>query len=266
MLGDVAELSGDEAACARLRAVVVAELSTLTPVQVDARLLTALATRTAAPAVLSISGAGTVSRRAHTFTDADLLAAAAATVSGARTVPVRCSGAITVPEGAILLAEPLDPKAVGEVPFRVRALEDGRETGRSLVVLRVERDVQVVVAARNLVHGEVIGPNDLRSELRVATRANLQAVIDPASLVGSILRRDLAAGEPVLTSMVAVRPAVRAGSAVTVYWSGNGFSVELQGIALADARAGERVGVRRSVDKAVFTCVAQADGTVLVQP
>lgn len=265
-LGDVAEITADEPLRGRLLALVVADLPTLTAVQVDARLVTALATRAAAPATLSISGSGIVARRSCTFGDSELFAAAAAAAPGARITPVRCSGAITVPAGAVLEAEPIDQLAVGEVPFRVRAVEDGRETGRSLVVLRVERDVTVVVAARDLVRGQALGPDDLRTEQRSATRANLLAAIDPASLVGGVLRRDLVAGEAVAPTLVAARLSVRAGANVTALWPGRGFSVEMLVTALADARAGERVGVRRIGDRTVLTCIAQADGTVLVQP
>jgi flagella basal body P-ring formation protein FlgA len=265
-LGDVAGITAEAELGGRLRALVIADLPTLTPVQVDARLVTALAARAAAPATLRIVGSGSVARRPHTFGDADLYAAAAAVVPGARTVAVRCSGALTVPEGAGLVAEVLDAQAVGEVPFRVRALEEGRETGRALVVLRVEREIAVVVAVRDLVHGTVLGAGDVRCERRLATRANLPAAVDPATLVGGIVRRDLVAGALVPPSLVAPCPAVRAGTTVTALWPGRGFSVELQATALGDARAGERVGVRRLGDRVVLTCIAQADGTVLVQP
>lgn len=265
-LGEVADVEGDPAVCERLRALTVAELASLTPVQVDARLVTALATRAAAPATLRIAGSGTVARRRCTFGDAEQFAVAAATAPGARITPVRCSSALTVPEGSVLTAEPLDPQAIGEVSFCVRAMDAGREAGRSLVVLRIERDVDVVVAVRAIARGEVIAPNDLRCERRLATRANLAAAVDPASLAGCVARRDLTAGEPVLPALVAIRPAVRAGATVTALLPGKGFSVELQGTAVADARAGERVGVRRSGDNALLNCIAQADGTVLVQP
>ncbi len=266
-LADVAELDGNAAACARIGAITVAELPTLSPVRVDVRLVTALATRAAAPEILRITGRGTVARQPRTFSDADLYAAAAAAlVPGASIAQVRCSGALTVPEGARLEAAALDPLAVGEVPYCVRALDGERECGRALVVLRVERLVDVVVAARNLRRGEPIGPADLRTERCAATRANLPAVVDPAVLVGSLPVRDLAAGEAVSTTMVVARPAVRAGSTVTALWPGKGFYVELQATALADARAGERVGVRRVGDRALLTCIAQPDGTVLVQP
>jgi flagella basal body P-ring formation protein FlgA len=179
---------------------------------------------------------------------------------------VRCSGALTVPDGATLVAEALDPQAIGETAFRVRAVEDGRESGRCLVVLRVEREIAVAVATRAIARGAVIGAEDVRSENRLATRPLLPAEVDPAGLVGCLARRDIAAGEPLLPGLIAVRPDVRAGSTITVLLPGRGFLVELQGTAQSDARAGERVAVRRRGDQALLNCIAQSDGTALVQP
>ena len=209
-----------------------------------------------------------MARRARTFSEDEQFAAATATLTDptARTTPVRCSSALTVPEGAALVAEQLDPHAVGEVAFRVRAMEGTREAGRSLVVLRIEREVEITVAVRAIARGAVIAPQDVRSERRAATRANLLAAVDPAGLVGSLARRDIIAGEAVVPSLLTFCPAVRAGATVTALLPGHGFMVELQGTAVADARTGDRVGVRRRGDNALLNCIAQADGTVLVQP
>lgn len=264
-LADVAELGGDPAAVARIAGLVVAELPTLAPAGIDRRLVMSLAARPAAPAVLRIAGSGTVARRARTFSADELAAAAAVAAQGAETALVRVSGALTVPDGAVLAAEPLDALAEGEVPFRVRAIADGREAGRALVVLRLTRQIEVAVAARPIARGETVGPDALTSERRAASRANLAAAVDPRTLLGGIAVRAIAAGEPVAPAMVAPPLAVRAGSAVTAVWPGRGFSVELSGTALSDARPGERVGIRRQGDAAILQGIAQPDGTVLLQ-
>ncbi len=264
-LGDVAEIIAEPELQARLAAIPVAELPTLTPVPVDARLVTALATRTAAPSTLRIVGSGTVSRLARTFSTEELAAAAMASVPGARCELIRIGGAVTVPSATDLLlqAEPLDPAALGEVAFRVRALEGGRETGRTLVVMRVVRDVDIVLVTRDVARGEVLGAGDLRVERRSATRANLAAVLDPATVAGNVVRRDVRSGEPVTPSLIAVAPVVRAGRAVTAWWPGQGFSIQVEATALADGRSGERIGLRRVHDGSVFSGIAQPDGTVV---
>lgn len=267
-IADVAEIEADAEVRDRLAGIVVAELSTLTPVAIDARLLVSLATRAAAPSVLRVVGSGQVERRTRVFSSDELLAAATASLpAGARSALVRAGSTLAVPDSADLrlAAEAIDPTAVGEVPYRVRAMEGDRELGRTLVVLRIERDVEIVVAVRDIVQGGLIGPQDLRVEKRIAERANLAAVIDPALLVGSLARRAIKAGEPISVPMTAKVPAVRAGSTVPVIWKGDGFAVELQATALGDARAGERLGLRRTGDGTLLRGIAQADGTVLAE-
>lgn len=267
-ISDVCEIEADPEVRERLAGICVAELPTLTPVLVDARLLTALAVRAASPAQLRVVGSGQVSRRGRTFSSDELQAAAVAAAGpGARCQLVRAGSALTVPDAAdlALAAEPIDPAAVGEVPFRVRAMEGGRESGRTLVVLRIEREADLVVAVRDIAAGAAVGPHDLRVERRAVDRSNLAAAVDPALLAGGLARRAIAAGEAVTPQLVAKAPAVRSGTTVAVLWPGQGFTVELQATALGDARAGERLGLRRVGDGAMLRGIAQADGTVLAE-
>ena len=266
-LADAAELSGDQEAIARIAALTVAELPTLTPVTIDARLITALATRAAAPATLRISGAGSVARRSRVFTAEELCAAAQAIVSDATTTVVRCTGSLVVPDAPdlVLRAEPIDRFAVGEVPFRVRAMAGTKESARALVVLHIERIVEVVVAARDLERGEPIAPGDLRCERRRAERSDPAVVPALELFAGQTPRRRILAGEMLTTALVAIAPVVRAGSTVSVVYPGRDFSVETQAVALADARLGERFGLRRVADGTVITAVAQADGRIVLR-
>jgi flagella basal body P-ring formation protein FlgA len=267
-IADVAEIEADADVRDRLAGIVVAELPTLTPVMVDARLLVALATKAAAPANLRIVGSGQVARRTRLFSSDELLAAATATLpGGARAALVRAGTALAVPDSVELrlAAEPIDPTAVGEVPYRVRAMEGDRELGRTLVVLRIERVIGIVVALHDIAQGALIGPQDLRVEQRIAERSNLAAAVDPAVLAGSLARRAIKAGDPVSPQLTSKPPAVRAGAIVAVVWQGDGFAVELQATALGDAKAGERLGLRRVGDGALLRGIAQTDGTVLAE-
>lgn len=268
-LGEVATITADPETAARLAAIQVAELATLTPVTIDAGLVRALAARTAAPALLRIEGSGTVVRRSRSFSSDEIAAAAASSLpTDATWELVRVSGSIVVPDGAglRLAAEPIDAAATGEIPFRVRAFDGETERGRALVVLRVARWADMLVAARDLVHGQPVGPGDLRLERRRVDRMNRAAVgADPAGLSGRIAVRDLPAGAVVLPDALSIAPVVRAGSPVTAVWTGKGFTIELDATALADARHGERLGIRRRSDGTVLHAVAQADGTVVIE-
>ncbi|MBN8527098.1 MAG: flagellar basal body P-ring formation protein FlgA, partial [Planctomycetes bacterium] len=247
LLSDVAEIEAEPEVGERLAGLVVAELGSTAPVTVDARLLTSIATKAAAPSTLRVIGTGRVSRTPRSFAIPELVAAATAIApQGARCTLVRTGSQLTVPDGPDLrlLAEMIDPSAVGEVPFRIRAMDGGRESGRTLLVMRIEREAEFTVAARDIVQGATITAQDLRRERRSVDRLTAQAAADPADLLGSVARRSIRAGEAVLPSMLAQPPAVRAGANVAVLWQGDGFSVEVQATALADARPGERLGLR----------------------
>jgi flagella basal body P-ring formation protein FlgA len=268
-LGEVAEITAEPELAARLAGIVIADLSGLAPVAIDAPLVRALAGR-AAPGGLVVTGSGSVVRRARVVDAAALQAACAALLPAAASwSPVRVSSSLTVPDGPgfALEATQLDARQqAGEIAFSVRARDGARETGRALVVLRVERRVPVVVAARDIPRGTLIAASDLRVEQRAADARTAGAATDPAQLVGGLARRDLAAGELLGPALAMLPPAVRAGAPVTAVLPGRGFAIEMPATALADARAGERVQVRRAHDGAVIAGIARADGTVSVTP
>lgn len=268
-LGDLADIVADAATTARLAAIPVLELATLVPQNVDAKLVRALAARAAAPALLRVVGAGTVTRRARAFSAAELAAAAGASLPADTTWElVRASAGITAPDAPDLrlVAESLDPAAVGEVPFCVRAMAGTVEQGRTLVVLRVARWAEILVAARAIPRGQVVGADDLTVERRALDRANRTAAgLTLELLTGRIASRNLAAGTVITPELLTIPPVVRAGSATTAVWRGRGFAVELATTALADARIGERVNLRRSSDGSVLHGIAQADGTVVIE-
>lgn len=268
-LGEVADIVAEPELAARLAGVVVADLGGLAPVAIDAPLVRSLAGRLA-PGGLAVTGVGSVARRARVVDAPALhLACVALLPPAAAWTPVRVSGSLTVPDGPgfALEATQLDPRQqAGEIAFSVRARDGARETGRALVVLRVERRVQVVVAARDIPRGTLIAATDLRLEERAADARSANAASDPAQLVGGLARRDLAAGELLGPALAMLPPAVRAGAPVTAVLPGRGFAIEMPGTALADARAGERVQVRRAHDGVVIAGIARADGTVAVTP
>jgi len=268
-LGDVAEIAAAPELAARLAAIPVAELPTMTPVRITPHLVRVLAARAAGADGLRVDGEGVAVRRARAYAADDLVAAAAGILPpGATYEVVRVSGGLTVPDGdgMRLVAEALDPGAVGETAFRVRALAAAGEAARALVVLRVVHHATMLVATRAIARGEALGPDAVRSERRVVTSANRAAGgLDTAACVGRVARRDIALGEAILPDLLVHPPVVRAGAAVTAIWPGRGFAVEMTATALADARAGEVLSLRRQGDGGMLRGVAQADGTVLVQ-
>ncbi|MEK7415142.1 MAG: flagellar basal body P-ring formation chaperone FlgA [Planctomycetota bacterium] len=268
-LADVADIQADEETIARLKRIQVCDLPDLVPVSISPKLIIALATKAAAPSQIRVTGSGTVARRARIWTADELAAAAGATVAGTGVSwkSVRVSGEITAPASANLhlVAEGIDVNGVGDQPFKVRAMDGDREVGRSLVVLAIERRGSILVATRDLRRGEVVGVSDLNREMRVIDRSNRTAIdLEPANFVGRVVRRDIAAGTAVAADLLVQPPVVKSGASVNGVWTGKGFSIDVSVVALADARGGDRLTVRRVSDGAILHAVAQANGSVTI--
>ncbi len=117
--------------------------------------------------------------------------------------------------------------------------------GRAAVAVRLRVGVTVprLVAARALRPGMTLVAGDLRAEPHVAWGPPL-ADLEPGPAAGWLVRRAIAAGEPLAPPRVAPPPVIAAGQSVRVHWSAGNVSVALEGTALNDAVVGETVRVR----------------------
>ncbi|MDW8373252.1 MAG: flagellar basal body P-ring formation chaperone FlgA [Planctomycetota bacterium] len=263
-LGEIAEIDGaDPALRERLSRLVVGSVPTLRPWRLEAAALRPALREYAAE--LRLVGAVTIQRARRAWGAEEIAQAVRRALPSDARVTMRLDDGETLlaPNDSRLEAETVaDPW--GSCLVRVRALADGREYARIVVGCLVERPVMVVVASRDLEPGTTLAADDLRGEQRFLTRP--QPALQPEQLVGGVLRRRVRAGEILLASSVQAAPAVRAGNAVTALWQGQGFVLEIQALAVADARVGERVGVRRAGERTVLTGIVQADGRILLGP
>lgn len=117
--------------------------------------------------------------------------------------------------------------------------------GRPAVAVRLRVGVTVprLVAARALRPGMTLVAGDLRAEPHVAWGPPI-ADLEPLPAAGWLVRRAIAAGEPLAPPRVAPPPVIAAGQSVRVHWSAGNVSVAMEGTALNDAVVGETVRVR----------------------
>jgi len=271
-LADVAELGGDPAAIAKLGPLAVQDLFGSGKFLIDEGRIRSAIGKAAQGTILTISGRGTVGAPVRAFAVEDLAEAARATlVAGGDEVEaglLRASGALVVTDlgtAATLVAEPLDRTQVaGEMPFRVRAVLGDRELGRALITLSVRRYRIVPVAVVALKTGQRIGPTDVRAERRELIRTTQNAAANPEACLGMLPARDLAAGEVLIASLLALPFAVEAGHPVTLVWRREGIELAGSATSLASARLGEIIQVRRSGDQQLVRAQVVGDDTVLL--
>ncbi len=252
-LSDVAELSGDADLIQVIRDLPVTELPDLRERRLEPDDIRRALAHGLGPS-LNISGTSRVSRRGQVVSEAELVAAAAATVTAdgdeLTVTTLRSSGSVTIPAGGadiILLAQALDNSRSGDIPFRLRVMRGETEVGRALITLRVVRHREMTVAARALRRGERIGPGDVRTQRMLVERTSVKAGAQ-TELIGREARIDLAEGAPVHAAVVLLPPAVRSGQEITLLVTSDRFNLMAKGEALNDGRIGESIAVRRGSD------------------
>ena len=123
-------------------------------------------------------------------------------------------------------------------------------------------EVRIVVPARNIVRGEVIGDSDLSYQMVAADRAAGGAVTTMDQLDGKQARRMLRAGESVRADDVRAPILVAKGATVTMTFSAPGISLSAVGRAMNEGGMGETVTVLNPVSYRQITATVTGAGTV----
>jgi flagella basal body P-ring formation protein FlgA len=101
-----------------------------------------------------------------------------------------------------------------------------------------------LVAARAVPAGKVLDDEDLRVAELELTRESPGLIADPLDTRNRVLVRALAPGQPLRATDLRGRPAVAAGEPVQIMHVGAGFTITMEGRALAGATDGEPVRVQ----------------------
>jgi flagella basal body P-ring formation protein FlgA len=172
-------------------------------------------------------------------------------------VPERAFVQLAV-EGAVL------DSAGGRFVATLAVAAEGMPTARLRLGGRVVATVPVLVAARRIGTGEVIGPHDLRVERQPAGRARPGAAQEPAQALGQALRRPAAAGQPLLLADFAQPAAIERGQTVTMLYEIPGMTLTAQGRAMEAAPRGGTVAVMNLGSRVVVEAAVVGPGRVRV--
>lgn len=104
--------------------------------------------------------------------------------------------------------------------------------------------VPALVAARQLLPGQLAQEGDVLREEVELTREAGTVVTQLAQIEGKLLSRALAAGQALKQDHFRAPPAVNAGDAVQVVYTGSGFSISTNGRAMSPAADGQPVRVQ----------------------
>lgn len=143
---------------------------------------------------------------------------------------------------------------------------DGMPTQRLRVTGRIVPTVPMLVAARRMAVGEVLGTNDVRVVRVPASRLRPGAVQRPDQAVGQALRRPAGAEQPLLLADLTLPLAIERGATVTMTYEVPGMTLTAQGRAMEGAARGAVVTVMNLASRQVVEAVAIAPGRVRVGP
>lgn len=106
------------------------------------------------------------------------------------------------------------------------------------------KSIDVVVAARGLNRGDIVGANDLRLETVLERELRGSWHTDFDGLVGQQVKRNIREGQPVIGRMVELPTLVNRGDTVKLQAGSQGIQITVMGTALSDAVQGEQVSVK----------------------
>jgi flagella basal body P-ring formation protein FlgA len=121
---------------------------------------------------------------------------------------------------------------------------DGDKPWKLFVPVEIKLPGTVVVAARALQRGQVIGRYDLELQLVDLAEQHRGYFQSPAQVIGQKLKRSLSPSTVVSPRMLTRKKLVRRGGKVIILAGDSQFSVRMKGKALSDGGRGDRIEVR----------------------
>lgn len=128
--------------------------------------------------------------------------------------------------------------------------------------VRVETQAPVLVARKPMQRDDELTATDFKLETRRVPGMLSAYVTDITALKGQRLRRPLAADDPLSFDALAPANLIHRGQTVVLLAHAGGLEVRMNGIALADGRASERIRVQNSSSQRIVEGIVRSDTVV----
>lgn len=157
---------------------------------------------------------------------------------------------------------PPGAKMTGRTSVGVRC--HGPTAWRVHLNARISRSIPVLVWARSLPRGHVLGPEDVRSATMSDESLPTDTVTHSPELIGMRLLQPVRSGDIARGHTLRKHEAVTKGSLVTLRFAHSNIAVNAAGIALSAGMIGERIRVRNSSSRRVLDAIVLQPGLVEV--
>ena len=135
-----------------------------------------------------------------------------------------------------------------------------------LVPVQIESDVPVLVLRTSAARGSPLGAADVTAETRRVPGVSADYVNSAAALSRHHLRRTLGAGTLLQIDDLEPDLLVKRGQMVTVVAEADGLRIQGEAVAMADARAGDRLRAQNRASLKIVEGVVDIQGVVRVGP
>lgn len=143
---------------------------------------------------------------------------------------------------------------------------EGMATQRIRLAGRAVPTVPVVIAARRMAVGDIVGPEDLREIRQRAERVRPGTAQRAEDVVGKQLRRPIGSDLPFMTVDLVAPSVISKNQLVLMVLEGPGISLTAQGRAMEAASLGQMVPVMNLMSRSVVEAEAIGPGRVRVRP
>jgi flagella basal body P-ring formation protein FlgA len=162
--------------------------------------------------------------------------------------------------------EPVKPSVGPGAHMRDRVLVQlscpGTPPWHIYVPVRVVGTSQVTIAARAIVAGSVLTPDDVRTEQRDIAELPPGYMDDPSVTVGLTAGRPISSGAIITNQLLLGTKAVQRGQTVTLVAGGGGMSISMEGRALSDGLVNQRVRVENLSSGKIVEGIARSQQVV----
>lgn len=159
------------------------------------------------------------------------------------------------------VSRPAGAQTWGRTNVLVRCMGDAR--WRLYVPVHVRIKSEYLVTARPISQGQLIGEDDLATQVGDLTELPARTVTEMRLAVGKVAAMTIPAGSPLRSDMLKAMLVIRQGQSVKVLSRGPGFEVANEGRALGNGSVGQVVQVRLASGQ-VISGVATSNGNIEV--
>ncbi|MFH1386946.1 MAG: flagellar basal body P-ring formation chaperone FlgA [bacterium] len=154
-------------------------------------------------------------------------------------------------------------KGVGAAIFPIQ-IKTGEETTKVLIRAKVEILRGVVVAAKKIKQGKMIGSEDLKIENRDVALLPQKYFVNTNSIIGKEAKLSIPAGSTVFNWMAGEQPLIRRGAELNIIAIAPGIKVKSRGVAIEDGYLDSLIKVSRKDSKKIITAKVKTAGDVEV--